>query len=699
MTFLLNELVKTSKKTYIPGTPGVSGSPGSPAIPASSSTTSVATPGATFYSSLPPEGFGNYIYLDETGTTFIAAGGFRHFNGVKAIASGIIDNGQNVDPTYIYTAPTTYTYTTTIIPGVAAVPPIAAIPPTAAQFNEDMLLGWNAGATGPATFALDQAIKWVFLPGTVGAVVGVSRRILPQDQGYRSMPIAVMGTSGLYTIYEYGVPKTAPRVFTENTRFSITHETGGILSAIVDGAVMLSVTPLGDLITDGSLYSAFDVIWDALELTKNADGTWSADGSAGGELLSAVGGPSGSGEAVITDAGGTLSDPADILITGFFPAGSVITIVYETDAGGTSTVVVTVTADSTAEDVAVIIAALLDAQPDINAVAIGGGGIEVLPAGTATIVTIISIETSGMGSGVGGFSRSAAVAVATVTPTLGAGSALGLAAASTQSNAVVGSVLVNGTILAWANGSTLSDTQGDAYPIPTLGTGTALGDAGASSISETALTNAYGTGAGGTGTSGGVTGVSTISPGADVSIAALIGGGAGPDVYTGGTGPSPGDPAGAVSMMPMTLDSQNGDAEPVIGIIDVAMVPITNSALGLTGEVSTSSTGESAAMLGIGGDYDYSQAELAMLPAYAFASDAPGDPLAGFSTAYLEFKFTMLASGNDGRPNSAYLRTGNAMKLTGYGGGQAAGVVPTMVLTGSVSGEGIGQMRGEIGYA
>jgi len=111
-----------------------------------------------------------------------------------------------------------------------------------------------------------------------------------------------------------------------------------------------------------TIYQGIVAVLSALTVTdsKISGGGGSSGGGGGGIIIIDPTGTS-------TDTG-TSGDPATIELVGDFPAGSTIEIIYETDTGGESTVVTTITSDTDAEGAATLLAADLDAQSDITAV-------------------------------------------------------------------------------------------------------------------------------------------------------------------------------------------------------------------------------------------------------------------------------------------------------------------------------------------
>lgn len=99
-------------------------------------------------------------------------------------------------------------------------------------------------------------------------------------------------------------------------------------------------------------------------------------------------GGTNTGGGAVLDYTGTAGDPADVVLTGFFPAGTYLGLAYNTDAGGDEVALVQLTEPKTFEQAADTLVALLNTQTYISAVHTGGGFIEIYPAGGATTVTL-----------------------------------------------------------------------------------------------------------------------------------------------------------------------------------------------------------------------------------------------------------------------------------------------------------------------
>jgi len=267
MTWTLNKLEKTSEVEYIPGSPAIPAVAGVVGVPAYTYWEPTYSGGATqILSWLSPQGWDYPIY-DPYGQVMGGSGGYRFFDGVKC--SLISFSG---DLGYTYSRPGgTVTWTEIEVPAVAPVAAVPGSPATEAQFNIDYRLGWNSGAVGPATLAVGKVVQWRFSAGDVGAVVGITRTVEPQDQGYFGMEFAIMATSGLWVLYQDGSPITSPVPFDNVDTFALHRKEGGeIVVAINGGVVWEDTVTADDVIVDASLYSAGDVIWDTREVLEAA---------------------------------------------------------------------------------------------------------------------------------------------------------------------------------------------------------------------------------------------------------------------------------------------------------------------------------------------------------------------------------------------------------------------------------------------
>ena len=279
----------------------------------------------------------------------------------------------------------------------------------------------------------------------------------------------------------------------------------------------------------------------------------------------------------------------------------------------------------------------------------------------------------------GSASQSGAVAVPTVVVAIGPGTVHGEVGASSKSAAVVSHVLAGGSVLTWGAASSLSAGAAVPVAVPTFGPDTARGIAGATSPSagRTApLGSPY---------------LSSASGGADLALQPIIGAGGAPGVAVGWTGDYPG---AAAAMATLEVHSDNSDIIPYTAIGTAIMVPATMDGYGLTGETSVDSLGTMSFLLGLGSEGDYAQAELAMLPAFAYASE--GEVAAG--VAELSFQFTLYAVGLERDQNGGRMLSRNEFRVAAQGGGQAS-TRARLALEASGSGEGVGQMVGVIGYA
>lgn len=270
---------------------------------------------------------------------------------------------------------------------------------------------------------------------------------------------------------------------------------------------------------------------------------------------------------------------------------------------------------------------------------------------------------------------SASIGAPYIVRAVGPGTHIGAVESTTRSAAVAGSVLVDGTVLSFIEGATTSNAEADGYRTRTIGENTAAGAAGATTASS-AVTEGL-----------------APSGSANVSFEPMEGVGAGPNVYVGGTGRS-GD--GAVSMLPMTVDSVNGLSNPSIGIGTGIMISMTASASGLTGSVSTSCDCSMQPLLAIGSsEANYAQASNSLHPLHVFASDSE---LVESGFASMSFSFEIDARGREADLSTAHLIAKNLFRLSAYGGSQANMKV-RFALEAEGTGASVGVFEGVIGYA
>lgn len=490
-----NKLEKTSEISIIPGSPAIPGTAGTAGSPAYSYYETTVVPGATYVGGAPT-GWDNEVILPLPGGGFqvIQSGGYRYFNGVKAYLQTIIAGVE-----YVYKAPDQTVTTLVNVPAVAPVPPTPGVPATLAQIVEDYNLGWNAGAYGPATLAINQVFTWQFSGGNVGSVVGLTLATAPQDYSYTGMKLSVMAQSGKYQLYRGPAPISGSIPFLTSDKFAFWRRNDGTVQLYVNGGLIHTEALADDVVPDCSLYSGGDIIYDAevLDFTE-------------------------------------------------LPLNSDI-------SGSTAS----------------------DAQAVGSAIA--------------------------------------------VTRTFGPGTVLGIAGATTVSNGVNGSVLVNGSVYVGNfGGTTVSDgvaIDDEIGPTPTFGSGTARGVAGATTASDAQAVGDPTTGVG----------ISTNGGSGDPAMLPLTGAASGPNVAVGWTGNYVGD---AMKMLPMAVEAAGDLAAPGIGIGQCIFVPMDAAAAGKTGETSVSSDAQMLPMVMFGSSLaSYSQGYGSMAPLQGGGTDEPLDDL------------------------------------------------------------------------
>jgi hypothetical protein len=259
MEWLLNKLTKTGTASYTPGTPGVPSIPGQSAQPSYDYWEEETVGGGYYTTSEPPQGYEDVVY---GGGYTVSYNGYRYFGSVKGVVVAVTDAGGTIF--YTYQMQPTVVRTKVTVPAVPYIAPTPGIPQVPAQESIDYRYGWNSGATGPDVLAVNTGITWRFDEGSIGAAVGLSPIGTP-GQTYIEMTLCVIAQSGLYQILLNGVSVTSPRVFDTADKFAITHTPGGIYRVVVNGAVQYETTFTAPKVPDSSLYSAYDVIFDAVE--------------------------------------------------------------------------------------------------------------------------------------------------------------------------------------------------------------------------------------------------------------------------------------------------------------------------------------------------------------------------------------------------------------------------------------------------
>lgn len=262
MSWVKNKLEKTTEVTITPGSPAVPSSPGTAGSPAYSYLKPINLGTQTFVSNSPPSGWDNEIVipLPGGGTQTIQSGGYRYFGGVKAYLSAILFGVE-----YVYRGPAQTIYERVYVDAVEPVPATPGRPAVQSERIEAFNFGWNSGAHGPATLAVNKVFTWKMATSNVGAIVGLTLSVDPQDNGYTGMQIGVMGQSGQYQIYRNGTPITGLSSYSSGDTFAFKRTNIGTIEIYKSGGLIHTESLPADIIVDSSLYSGGDVIWDAQE--------------------------------------------------------------------------------------------------------------------------------------------------------------------------------------------------------------------------------------------------------------------------------------------------------------------------------------------------------------------------------------------------------------------------------------------------
>jgi hypothetical protein len=236
---------------------------------------------------------------------------------------------------------------------------------------------------------------------------------------------------------------------------------------------------------------------------------------------------------------------------------------------------------------------------------------------------ILSAAVAPLTSNTAASTLSDAVADATainITRYVGPNTAIGVVGATTASDAVNGSVVVNGAVNTGSiDGTTISNAvsvNANLGVQQTFGPNTAKGVVSSSTDSDAVATGDPATGVG----------ISTnTSVSSNCNMLPITGAASGPNVADGWTGNFVG---ASINMLPMTVDASGDLAAPVIGLADLVMVPMNTSAIGLTGEVSISSTGNMLPLAAFASsETAYSQGYGSMTPMQGVGTDEPYDDL------------------------------------------------------------------------
>lgn len=232
-------------------------------------------------------------------------------------------------------------------------------------------------ASGSAQYANYFQIVLPELIGLDSTAVEITEEIrasMAMDAQYAIMVrdfITVVGTPSTFSTITAELLETVQIVTTTMPTFALwVQETLGITDAVT---IVQAIEMAETLRASGMVQTQYQGVVAVLSAVLISDG------GAGAE-------PVGSG--AILDATGTLGDPAEIALYGWFPTGSVIGISYTADAGGPGSVSYTLTQHQTGEQVAQRLVALLDAEPYLSSTYAGSGVIQILPDNGATVVNI-----------------------------------------------------------------------------------------------------------------------------------------------------------------------------------------------------------------------------------------------------------------------------------------------------------------------
>lgn len=234
MSFIINQLAKEIKRTYVPAQAGFPGDPGQPYQPARWAKIRVRECG--------------YSYTSTLGEAGSSVGGIGGSGGTTGTGYG----------------PTTYgckTVTRTVfIPEQPERPAIPPRKPTKEQTLLDYQIGWNAKGHSVEAVSGNGAFKFRVPRSTTGAVVGMSKS--PRDAGYNDIAYGFFVQSGVVSVIESG------QVIGDfgahpNATLKITRLNGQILYDIDGSVVRTRRNDPAPLFLSASLYTGGDSVDDA----------------------------------------------------------------------------------------------------------------------------------------------------------------------------------------------------------------------------------------------------------------------------------------------------------------------------------------------------------------------------------------------------------------------------------------------------
>lgn len=256
---MINQLIKSKRATFTPGSPYVPANAGQPYLPARTvyTTEQICMNVPTYH--LPP------------GTTlkFVPFAGGNQEAGmyntnwayaVVEVATGRVLWNVGYKVTYTYQCQTVKNVAA-YVPAQPYIPPSAAVDAVAPRTDIDFNLGWNSGARSIVAIEGDCRIKFKAFASSIGVVAGLSGS--NPDAGYTSIQYGWYMSNGVARIIENGVTKKYVGVFLHSDNFTVERIFGEVRYLHNDVPVYTSLTPsAGVLFMDVSMYAGDDSIYD-----------------------------------------------------------------------------------------------------------------------------------------------------------------------------------------------------------------------------------------------------------------------------------------------------------------------------------------------------------------------------------------------------------------------------------------------------
>ena len=253
---MINQLIKSKRATFTPGSPYVPAYAGQPYLPARTVNEYQQVCGYEMATVTPP---GTHMGFVQT----------TNPNEAPTYGSNmtytLLDNVTNKPVSGMVKTEWTYVCKPKLVavnyPPQDYIPPRPAVDATAPRTDIDFNLGWNSGARSIDSFEGDCRIKFKAFSSSVGVVAGLSGS--NPDAGYASIQYAWYMSNGVARIIEGGITKKYVGAFLYSDNFTVERIRGGVRYLHNDVPVYTSLTPsTGVLFMDVSMYAGDDSIYD-----------------------------------------------------------------------------------------------------------------------------------------------------------------------------------------------------------------------------------------------------------------------------------------------------------------------------------------------------------------------------------------------------------------------------------------------------